>query len=98
MNSGEHAYLCGKRTNLIEASAIDTLALIQPVSNYLLLELVYALVYHCDLLGILLVKLCMNSVYNRSKSCLSYVLVVGIECNLYIMTIFSMVPATVRLR
>ena len=83
VNSGEQTNLGSKRTDLVDASAVNTLALIEPVADDLLLELVDALVDHCDLFGICFIELCVDIVLDRIESFLADVLIVCIKSKLY---------------
>ena len=85
MYSGKYADLGSKGSYLIKRSAVNTLALVKPVSYNLLLELVDALVYHSALLGIFGVESLMNSVLDGLEPCFSDVLVVGVKSYLYIL-------------
>ena len=82
MNSWKETSLSSKRTDLVDASAVNTLALIEPVADDLLLELVDALVYHSDLLRVLLIEISVDIVNDRSNSLVTDILVVCIESKL----------------
>ena len=81
--SGKNAYLGSQRTDIIDSTAVNTLALVEPVSYDLLLELVDALVDHSGLFGIKLIKLSVDIVLDRIEHFLTLVLVICIESNLY---------------
>ena len=90
VNSGQYAYLSSKRSDLVDASAVNTLALIEPVSYDLLLQLIENFFKHSALLGILLVVLLMNCIIYRLHSCISYILVIGIESLLNVLAYHSL--------
>ncbi len=83
MNSGEQAYLGCQRTDIVKASAVNTLALVEPVAHDLLLQLVDALVDHECLFGIFLIELGVDVVLDGVEHFLTLVLVVGIKSYLY---------------
>ena len=73
-----------KRTDFINASSIYTLALIQPIPNNFLLQLVQALINHRNLFRIRFIKLLMHSIYDRLQPFFSYIFIVGIQGKLYL--------------
>ena len=83
MYTGEYANLGSQRTDLVDTTAVNTLTLIEPSTNDLLLKLVYTLIYHGYLLGILFIEVCVDIVNNGSKSLVANILVVCIKSYLY---------------
>ncbi len=81
--AGENSGLGSKRTNLVDTSAVNALALVEPVADYLLLELVDALVDHSDLLGVLLIEISVDIVNDRSKALVADVLIICVKSDLY---------------
>ena len=80
---GQNAYLCCQGTDLVNAAAVHTLALIEPVADNLLLQLVDALVNHRCLVRIIRIKLLVNIVLDGVEPLLTDVLVVGIQRKLH---------------
>ena len=91
--SGEHggtvyarnqANLTGQRTNLIDAAAINALALIeQPSPDDEFLQFVDALVDLCLLLRVNFIKFCVDFLNNRRQALFADILVVGIQRKFY---------------
>ena len=80
MNSRKDAYLGSERSYLVYASAVNTLAVIQPLSYDSFLCLVH---YLSDYIGKVLILLgeCFEYlVLDRNESCVSYCLIVCIKC------------------
>ena len=80
VNSGQNVYLSRKRSDLVNASSIDSLAFIEPVSYYCLLSLIHNLSNDLGKVLILLRKRFKNCILNRNKSCISYGLIICIKC------------------
>ena len=85
MNTAEEVNLCVKRTNLVDSTSVNTLALVKkPAANDELLKLIHAIVDLCDIVGINLVELLVNSGVDRTKCLVTDSLVVCIKSNLNI--------------
>ena len=84
VDSRQQTHFRIQRTDFINASAVNTLAFIEPVPDILLLQLVQAFIQHCTLFRIFWVILFVNCINNRLHSCIPFVLVVGIQSHLYL--------------
>ena len=86
VHSGQNSDLAGERTNIVHASAVNALLLVEePAANDELLCLVQTLVDHCLLLGIDLVKFCVNCLIDGLQTLVADGLVVGVESRLYVL-------------
>ena len=75
--------LSSQRTDLINAAPVYTLAVVEPVTDNLLLELVQALIQLCRAgLAVLFVQCLMNLVSDGLHTCITNVLIIGIQCDL----------------
>ena len=83
MNTAEEVNLCVKRTDLVNSTSVNTLAIVkQPAANDEFLKLVKAVVDLCDIVGINVVELLVNCRIDRAKSLVTDSLVIGIKSNL----------------
>ena len=92
--AGEHAGavyarqqtdFCGKRTDLIHTSAVNTLLLVeQPAAHDKLLRQIHALVDLCRLIWVNFVEVLVHFFVNRLESLVANGLVVRIECGLHV--------------
>ena len=80
VNSRQHADFSSQRTNLVHLSAVNALVVVeQPAAYYELLELVYSLVDHSDLLWVNFIELCVDIVNDGLQALLADILVVGVK-------------------
>ena len=80
MYARQYADFRSKRTNLINAASIYTLALIEPCANDFLLDQIQALINHAGFFAANCVKPFVCRINNRTESCIPFVLVIGIQC------------------
>ena len=80
VNSRQHADFSSQRTDLVHLSAVNALVVVeQPAAYYELLELVYSLVDHSDLLWVNFIELCVDIVNDGLQALLADILVVGVQ-------------------
>ena len=79
MNSRQNANLSSKRSDLVDASAVNTLTVVEPLSYDSLLSLVHYFADDVRQVLILLRELFKDSVLDRNESCISYGLVICIK-------------------
>ena len=77
--TGQNANLSRQRTNLINASAVHTLALIEPCTDDLLLDEVQDLVDHAGLFAANGIESLVCRINDRAQACIPFVLVVGVQ-------------------
>ena len=79
MNAGQKADFCVQGTDVGKPSSVNALALKQPLADNKLLNFVYYFAEHRNLLGILLVKLCVNFVKNFRNGVIAHHFVIGVK-------------------
>ena len=80
MYTGQHADFRSQRTNLVNASAVHTLALIEPCTDNFLLNQIQDLIDHAGFFAADSIKCFVYGINDRTQTGITFVFIIGIQC------------------